>query len=119
MEHYLLLGRLSARCYCGLLEDQLSINWERLGVVLFVVVVGNDFVVVVGLKRVWCFSESCWFGCRRRDDRGRGSHWLFQSAAHKAAFHGVPFQAVMCRAGPSRVVREIVVVSVNIGWLYV
>ena len=57
-----------------------------------------------------------WFGWRCR---GRGSHWLFESAAHKVAFHGVSFQADLCRGEPSRAVREIVVVSVNFGWFYV
>ena len=31
--------------------------------------------------------------------------------------HGVTFQAVLCRVEPSRVVRDIVVVSVNFCWL--
>ena len=38
---------------------------------------------------------------------------LFESAAHKVAFHGVPFQAVVRCSEPCRVVRDIVVVSVS------
>ena len=44
---------------------------------------------------------------------------LFESAAHTVAFHGVPFQTVLCRSDSSRVVREIVVVSVNFSWLQI
>ena len=57
-------------------------------------------VGAVGFSRACCLSGCCWFGCQ--------SCWLFESAAHKVAFHGVPFQAVLCRGEPSRVVREIV-----------
>ena len=35
---------------------------------------------------------------------------MSQSVAHKIAFHGVSFQAVLCRGEPSRVVREIATV---------
>ena len=69
--------------------------------------------------RVHCLSDCCWFSCRCYDDRGRGPYWLFASAADEAAFHGVPFQAVLCRGEPSRVVHVIVAVSVNFGWLLV
>ena len=36
---------------------------------------------------------------------------------HQFAFHGVPFQAILCRNEPSRDDREVVVFSV--GWLQV
>ena len=42
---------------------------------------------------------------------------MFESAAHKIASHGVQFQVVLCRGEPSRVVREIVVGSVNFGFV--
>ena len=62
--------------------------------VVVIDVVGAAFVVVVGFSRVWYFSD-CWFGRRCRDDRGRGSCSLFQFAAHRIAFRGVPCQAVV------------------------
>ena len=48
---------------------------------------------------------------------GRGSYWLFESPAYKVAFHGVPCRAILCCGETSRVVREIVVVSVDSGLL--
>ena len=85
---------------------------RELVVVLFVIVVGTTFVVVVGFGRVHCLS-----------DVGMavvvvtiGSHCLFESAAHKVTIHGVQLQAVLCRGEAGRVVREIVFVSVNFGW---
>ena len=54
---------------------------------------------------------------RRRLRRGRGSYWLCVSTAHLVGFHGVPFQAVLCRSKPSPVVREIVIVGADSGWL--
>ena len=48
---------------------------------------------------------------------GCGSYWLFEAAAHKAAFHGVPFQAILRRGEPGRAVREIAVASGDSGWL--
>ena len=42
-----------------------------------------------------------------------GRSGCFESVAHKVAFHGVPFQAVLRRGEPRRVVREIVVVSMH------
>ena len=51
--------------------------------------------------------------CAGKGDGGRGPNGLFESAAHKVAPHGVSFQAIFCRGEPSRVVREIRVVS---GW---
>ena len=42
-----------------------------------------------------------------------GLFWLFESATHKDAFHGVPLQAVVCRSEPSHVICEIVVVAVH------
>ena len=80
--------------------------------VVVVVVVVVD--VIVRLQTcACCLYGWCWFGCPCRDDRGHGSCWLFESAAHKVAFHGVPLQAVLCRGERSRVVRDIVVVSEN------
>ena len=79
----------------------------RIVVVLLVVVFNAIFVLVV----------RCWLGCRSRGDGGRGSCWLLESAAYKVAFHRVPFQAILCRGEPSRVAREIVVVSVGSVWL--
>ena len=42
-----------------------------------------------------CLSYCCSFGRRCRDDRGRGSCWLFESAAHKVAFHGRPISSYL------------------------
>ena len=82
-------------------------------VVVVIVVVGAVFVVVVvvGFSRVCCLSGCCWFGCRRRDDRGRGFCWSFESDAQEVAFQGIPSQAVSCRGGV-----EIDVVFPSLGW---
>ena len=44
-----------------------------------------------------------WLSLSRRS--GCGLYWLFESAAHKVAVHGVPFPAVFCRGETSRLVR--------------
>ena len=62
------------------------------------------FVVIAGLSRVCCLSDCLWCGRRCRDDRGRWSCWLLESA-HNVAFHGVPFRAILCRGEPDLVNR--------------
>ena len=75
-------------------------------------------VFIVSLSRTCCLFVQCELGCRGRGDRGRGSCWLFESAANEVTFHSIPFRAVFRRGGPGRVAREIVVVSVGSVWLY-
>ena len=65
-----------------------------------------------------CCLFGCWFGCRRRVARGRGSCWLWVSAVHSIAFRGVPFQAVLCCSEPGHVVSELVVFAVCPSWLF-
>ena len=73
--------------------------------------------MVVSFSRVRCVFECCWFGCRCRGDGGRGTYWLFESAAHKHGFPWSPTRAILRRGEPNRFVREIAVVSEDSGWL--
>ena len=50
-----------------------------------------------------------------RSGGGRGSCWLFESAAYEVTLHRVPFRAVLRRGEPGRVACEFVVVSVGSG----
>ena len=74
----------------------------------------NVVVVVVGFVLACCQFGCSWFGWRCRDDGGLESRSLLESA-YKVAFHRVPFRGGV----PGRVVRDIVVVSVNLGCLLV
>ena len=49
-----------------------------------------------GLPSCVVFPCCRWFGLCR-GDRRRGSCWLLESATHQVVFHGVQFQAVLCR----------------------
>ena len=73
---------------------------QRIGVVFGVV-----FFWVVDVVR--CLLVRCWLGCRCRGDRGRGSWWLFESAAHEIAFHSISFRMVFNCGKPSHVAREV------------
>ena len=70
-------------------------------------------VVVVGFSHVYCLSRCCWFGRRRRGDRGRGSCWLFESVAHMDS-HSKPSCAVV-----SHVVSFMIVDIICEPWLVV
>ena len=84
---------------------------------LVVVVFGVVFVLVVGVSRVRRLLVCCWLGCRSRDDRGRGSCWLFEPAVYNIVFPSIPFQTVFRRSEPGHVAREVTVVSVGSAWL--
>ena len=97
----------SLRCCGGSTVNKL--REEELRVVVAFSVV---FVLVVSLSRTCCVVVRSWLGCRSRGDRGRGSCWLFESAAYEVTFHSIPSRAVSSRSEPSHVAREIVVVPV-------
>ena len=79
----LIIGRSNFRSIGGTMSRVLSSSWASVVCVACPVAVG--------------------FGWRCRGFRGRGSLWLFESATHTVAFHGVQFKAVLCRSEPSRV----------------
>ena len=84
---------------------------ERIVVVFSVV-----FVWVVSFSRAGCLVVRFWLGCRRHGESGRGSCWLFESAAYEVTFQSVAFRAVFRCSEPGHVAREMVV-SVGSGWL--
>ena len=61
----------------GSTADSLSVDEQRIVVVLFVVVFGVVLVLVVSLRRTCYLVVCCWLGCRSRDDTGRmrGQAW--------------------------------------------
>ena len=79
----------------SLLEDQLSISWERMSSVVVV-------VFVVGL------SDCYWCGCRGRDDWSVGRIGCLNLLPTKS--HSRESHFIWCCGEPRRVVRQIVVV---------
>ena len=63
----------------------------------------SSLFLVVCISRVCNLVVRCWLGCRRRGDRGRGSCWLFESAAHEVAFHGISVRIVFRGGEPCHV----------------
>ena len=88
---------------------------QHIVVVLLVVVFSVVYVLAVTSCHVRCLIARWQLDCCVCGGEGRGSCWLFESAAYEVTFHRVSFRAVLHRGDPDRVAREIVVVSVGSG----